>query len=54
MLEDSSDPQLAAEFIVMYNNENETCEILCTQPYNEATDKILREYYDRMVANNVS
>jgi hypothetical protein len=48
-LENSTDPELASEFLVLHDKDAKTCEIMCTLPYHEGTDLILREYYDMMV-----
>jgi hypothetical protein len=48
-LENPIDPDVADEFLVRLDTEQQTCEILCARPYSERTDMILREFYDLLI-----
>lgn len=52
-LENSIDPDVADDFIVRLDTEQQTCEILCVRPYSERTDLVLREFYDLLVERYV-
>lgn len=53
-LDDSCDPNTAEEFVVLLELRTKNCTIMCNLPYDEKTDPVLREFYDKVVDRCVS